>query len=86
MPEVAGALDPVDDCGDREVNRVSVELEPWVVIDVATLVEVWLVDEVPAGLPAATLSLDFVSKSCALNEGVVALEVSHIGVVPAVHS
>jgi len=50
--------------------RVSSEVE---VRDLATLIEVWLVNEMPSRLIAATFVLDFVSKSGAFNERMVFL-------------
>ncbi len=50
-----------------------------IVGELATLVEVWLVDKVPRSLEAVG-ALDVVSKGCALNEGVVHLSCDKTGV------
>ena len=70
---VALVRQPVDDVGDVLGDVVHILLELGVVLEVATLVEVGDVNEVPVGLPTATLVLDFVSKGSTLNEGVLVL-------------
>lgn len=66
---------PVDNVGDVLGDVVHILLELGVVLEVATLVEVGDVNEVPVGLPAATLVLDLVSEGGTLNEGVLVLTV-----------
>ncbi len=59
---VALVRQPVDDVGDVLSDVVHVFLELRVVLEVAALVEIGDVHEVPVGLPAATLVLHLVSE------------------------
>jgi len=59
---VAFVRQPVDDVGDVLCDVVHVLLELRVVLEVAALVEVGNVHEVPVGLPTATLVLHLVSE------------------------
>jgi hypothetical protein len=59
---VAFVRQPVDDIGDVLCDVVHVLLELRVVLEVAALVEVGNVHEVPVGLPSATLVLHLVSE------------------------
>ena len=61
---------PVDDVGDVLGDVVHILLELGVVLQVAALVKVGDVDEVPVGLPAASLVLNLVSECSTLHEGV----------------
>ena len=56
-------------------NVVHVFLELRIVLEVAALVEIGNIDEVPVGLPAATLILDLVSERSALHEWVLVLAI-----------
>ena len=63
--------------GLGDVVRVHFEV---VVIDVAALVEEWLVDEVPSRLVSSTLGLQLISEGSALNHGVLVLAGNELGV------
>lgn len=62
--------------GNRDV--LLIKLESGVVIGVTALIEVGDIDEVPVGLPTATLVLDHVSEGSSLDEGMVALAVGDV--------
>jgi len=68
-----GSAEPVNDPWDGDGNVLGIKLELWVIIAVAPLIEEGDVDEVPAGLPAATLVFDHVGERSSLNEDVVLL-------------
>ena len=68
---------PVNDVGDVLCDVVHVLLEVGVVLQVAALVEVRDVHEVPVGLPAATLVLDLVGERGALHEWVLVFTVGN---------
>jgi hypothetical protein len=72
---VALVRQPVDDVGDVLSDVVHILLELRVVLQVAALIEVGDVHEVPVGLPAAALVLDLVSECSALHERVLVLTV-----------
>ena len=74
---VALAGDPLLERWDSLINWIGVWLEVRVILGTASLVEIRNVNEVPAWLPGATFSLDFVGKCCAFHKRIAALEVSH---------
>ncbi len=49
-------------------NVVHILLKLRVVLEVAALVEVWNVNEVPVGLPSTTLVLYFIGEGCTFYE------------------
>lgn len=61
-------VEPVFDAGDSFSNVVGVNLE-FIVIDVLIVVQIRLIDEMPAGLPASTMIFDVVCESHTLCEG-----------------
>ena len=68
----------------ESLNDVSRGLrETEVIKSSARLVEVRLVDEVPACLPSHSFTFDIVSKGCALSEGVIFLVFDQIRVLLA---
>ena len=65
---VALLVEPVLDAGNSFRNVVSISLE-FIVIDVLIVVQIRLIDEMPAGLPASTMIFDVVCESNTLSEG-----------------
>ena len=74
------AAEPVTDVGDDLANVFFFELELGEIANRTALVKVGGIDEVPAGLPAATLGFDFVGECSTLNERVVIFKVGKCGV------
>lgn len=69
--------EPVYEGWDNLSNVLVVELEFWVIIDWTTLIEEWVVDEVPSWLVAATLGLDLIGEGWALYEWEITLQWGH---------
>jgi len=74
-----GMVEPVGEPAHGLSDVVVVHLEV-VVIDAATLVEEWLVDEVPSGLESSSFGLDIVSERSTLNHWVLVFVGSELGV------
>lgn len=62
--------EPIDNIWNVLSNVVIVKLELRIILEVASLVEVRDINEVPVGLPAATLVLYHISERSTLNEGI----------------
>ena len=67
---VALVWQPIDNVGDVLCDVVHILLKLRIVLQIATLVKVGDVDEVPVGLPAASLVLNLVSECSTLHERV----------------
>jgi hypothetical protein len=73
-----GSAEPVNNPGDSNRDVLGILNEVGIVVDRVALVQVGDVDEVPVGLPAATLVLDHVSEGSCLHEDVVSLAAGNV--------